>query len=331
MSRVSIKDVAKELGVAVSTVSLVLNGKSKEGGVSDALAEKVRIGAKAMNYEPNAFARGLRKGRSETIGLIISDISNPFFANLAFYVQEKAKKHGYSVIFTNTNESAEQMEKMISVLKNRNVDGFIIVPTEHSEKTIEQLIRDKYPVVLLDRYFKGVDTSCVVINNYKASMKATNLLLNMKCKRVALMAFKNSLQQIQDRRNGYVDAMSDKGLFDPMLIKEVDFNVLAEDVHEKMIELVSTGEMLDGILFTNGTLCINGLKTINSLKLKIPEDIKVACFDKSDIFQLMNVSIPYVQQPVPEMGKRAVELLLQHINQKDIPYTYEEFEAKLEC
>ena len=330
MAQVSIRDVAKKLGVAVSSVSLVLNGKDKEYRISEALAERIRNEAKAMGYKPNAFAKGLRNGRSETIGLVISDISNPFYANLAFHVQENAEKQGYSVVITNTNENTDKMEKMISILRSRRVDGFIIVPTEHSEKTVLQLVKDQFPVVLLDRYFKEINTSCVVVNNYRASMEATNLLLNLKCKRIALIALYNSLQQIQDRKNGYIDAMTDKGLYDPMLIKEVDFYSLVDDVQTKMIELVSNGEMVDGIFFANSTLCINGLKTLNSLKLEIPNDIKVACFDKSDLFQLMNVSIPYIKQPIPEMGKRAVELLISHIKQKDSSCVYEELQANLE-
>ena len=330
MARVSIKDVAKKLGVSVSTVSLVLNGKGKEGRVSDLLAEKIRYEAKAMNYKPNAFAKGLRNGRSETFGLIISDISNPFFGNLAFHVQENAEKHGYSVIFTNTNESTAKMEKMISILKSRNVDGFIIVPTEHSEKTIEQLVKEKYPVVLLDRYFNEVDTSYVVVNNYRASMEATNLLLNQKCKRIAMLLFNDSLQTMQDRRKGFIDAMTNKGLYDPALIKEVDFFTMVDDVQKIMTELVSSGNMVDGIFFANSTICINALKTLTSLKIEIPKDVRIACFDKSDFFHLINTSIPYVKQPVHEMGKRAVELLIGHIKQKDIPNIYEVLQANLE-
>ena len=219
---------------------------------------------------------------------------------------------------------------MVSILKSRNVDGFIIVPTEHSEKTIEQLVKDKYPVVLLDRYFKGVDTSYVVVNNYKASMEATNLLLNLKCRRIALVLFNDSLQTMQDRRKGYIDAMINKGLYDPVLIKEVNFNTMIVDIQKIMTELISSGEMVDGIFFANSTLCINALKTLTSLKLEISKNFKIACFDKSDYFQLINASIPYIQQPVPEMGKRAVELLIKHINQKDTPYVYEELQANLE-
>ena len=330
MARVSIRDVAKKTGVSVSTVSKVLNGKCKEGRVSDVLAERIRNEAQAMNYKPNGTAKALRSGRSETIGLILSDISNPFFGTMTFHIQKHAEKHGYSVIVANTSESTAKMEKMISIFKDRNVDGFIIVPTDHGEKTIEQLVRDKYPVVLLDRYFKGVNTSYVVVNNYRASLEATQLLLNLKCKRIALFLFDDSLQTMQDRRKGYIEAMTGRGLYDPLLIKEVNFNTMDADIPQKITELVSSGEMVDGIFFANSTIFIRAMKTLISLKLKIPEDVKIACFDKSDSFHLISTPVPYIRQPVPEMGKRAVELLIQHIRHKDSPYVHEELQAVLE-
>jgi len=329
MKRVSIKDIANRLNVSPAAVSLVLNGKEKVGRVGEALAEKIRNEAKAMNYEPNRFAKGLRSGRSETIGVIVADISNPFFAHLAFHIQEHAEKLGYSVIITNTNEQDEKMEKIISILKSRQVDGFIIVPTEHGEKQIEDLVRKKYPVVLLDRCFKGLDVSYVVVNNFQASLEATNLLLNLNCKRIAHVNYKYSMPHTQARKEGYIAAMTNRGLFDPKLIKEVDFWTMISDTQNAVMELISGDEKVDGFFFASNMIAVNALKKLIALKLEIPKDIKVVGFDKSDFFELSNCSIPYVQQPIPEMGKRAVELLIRHINQKDASHVCEELQAKL--
>ena len=326
---VSIKDVANQLGVSVASVSLALNGKSKKGRVSDALTEKIRITAKAMNYKPNSFAKGLRSGRSETIGLILADISNPFFAHLAFHVQENAEKCGYSVIITNTNFDIDKMRRMISVLKSHQVDGFIIVPTEHSEKLVEQLVMEKYPVVLLDRYFMDIDVSYVCVNNYHASMEATNLLLNMNCQRIAQVIIKDTSHHMQERKKGYIDAMTHRGLYDPKLIKEVNFTTLVNDVQKVIVDLVSSKEKVDGIFFTNNTTCVIALKTLIKLQLKIPKDIKVVCFDKSDFFDLSNISIPYIEQPISEMGRRAVELLIRKINKEDEHNVFEELQTTL--
>ena len=329
MARVSIKDVANRLGVSAATVSLVLNGRDKDGRISEVLAEKIRNEAKAMNYEPNSFAKGLRSGRSETIGLIVADISNSFFASLAFHIQEQAEKCGYSVIIANTNEKTNKMEKMISVLKSRQVDGFIIVPTEHGEEQIEKLIRDKIPVVLLDRYFKGIDVSYVGVNNYQAAMEATNLLLNLDCKRIVHMTYKHSISPMQERKEGYIAALTNRGLYDPKLIKEVEYWTMVNDIPNAVMELLSGDEKVDGFFFASTSIAFNVLKKLISLKLEIPKDVKAVCFSKSDIFELPNISIPYVQQPIPEIGKRAVELIIRHITQKDAPNVHEVLQAKI--
>jgi len=329
MPRVSIKDIASRLGVSAAAVSLVLNNKEKNGRVSEVLAERIRAEAQTMNYEPNRFAKGLRSGRSETIGLIVADISNPFFAHLAFHIQEHAEKFGYSVIITNTNEKLDKMEKNISILKSRQVDGFIIVPTEHGEKQIEKLVREKYPVVLLDRCFKAIDVSYVVVNNYQVSMEATNLLLNMNCKRIAHITYKYKIPPMQDRKEGYIAAMTHRGLYDPKLIGEVDFWTMADEIPDIVMDLLSNDEKVDGFFFSSSSLAFNALKKMIALKLEIPKDIKVVCFAKNDIFELANYPIPYIQQPIPEIGKRAVELIIGHITQKDLPNVHEVLQAKL--
>ena len=330
MARVSIKDVANRLGVSAATVSLVLNGKDKDGRISEVLAEKIRIEAKSMNYEPNSFARGLRSGRSETIGLIVADISNPFFAHLAFHIQENAEKYGYTVFITNSNESTEKMEKMISILKSRQVDGFIIVPTEHGEKLIDNLIRDKFPVVLLDRYYTEINTSYVTVNNFQASMEATNLLLNLNCKRIALVVYNICLPHMQDRKKGYIEAMTKKELYDPKLIKEVNYQTLNDDIQKAMTELVTDSEKVDGIFFASNTISIIGLKILLALRIDISKDVKVISFDRNDVFELSNFSIPFIQQPISEMGKRAVDLLFKQITQHDFSLVHEVLQTKLE-
>ena len=330
MTQTSIKDIANRVGVSTASVSLVLNGKDKNGRVGEVLAEKIRQEAKAMNYEPNRMAKGLRSGRSETIGLIVADISNPFFANLAFHIQEHAELYGYSVIITNSNEKTEKMEKMISVLRSRQVDGFIIVPTEHGEKPIEKLVNDKFPVVLLDRYFPEINVSYVSVNNYQASMEATNLLLNLNCNRIAQVIYKSSLQHMQARKEGFIAAVKKKDLYDPKLIKEVDYMTIAGDTQKAIMEIVSNEEKVDGIFFATNTISTIGLKVLAGLHIEIPKDMKVVCFDKNDALELSKDYIPYIQQPIPEMGKRAIDLLIKQIKTEMSPCISEELQAYLE-
>ncbi len=316
MSKVLLKDIAKELGVSSATVSLVLNGKEKEGRVSKIMADKIRQKAIDMNYEPNNLARSLRVGKTYTIGLIVADISNIFFSSLAFHIQEYAEELGYAVIIANTNESDVKMERMIDVLRSRQVDGFIIVPTENGEPIIEDIVKRKIPLVLLDRAFPNVQANHVVIDNYQASRNAVQYLLEKGCKRPALFIYDTCLMHMQERKRGYIDAMKSAGLYNPDLIKEVRFSNLKCDIEKGLDDLVKgkDKEHIDAVYFATNTISMLGVKHLMDLKINIKEDLKIVCFDKSDAFDFIDFPMPYIVQPIPEMGKYAVDLLVQQID-----------------
>jgi len=313
MTRVSIKNIAQQLNVSTATVSLVLNGKEKEGRVGKEMADKIRKVASEMNYEPNNLARGLRIGRSQTIGLIVADISNPFFASLAFYIQEQAEKFGYSVIITNTNESDLKMEKMVGVLKSRQVDGFIIVPTEHGKSYIENLMKQNIPVVLIDRFFPELNVSSVVVDNYSASVKAVESLIRQGCKKIGLVIYQNALQNMLERKRGYIDALNKYGYYNPSLIKEVNYSLISNDIVLAIEGLLTKENYPDGIFFATNTLSTMGIKQLMRMRMDIQNEIKVISFDKNEAFEFMDIAIPYILQPIPEMGKSAVELLVDQI------------------
>jgi Transcriptional regulators len=315
--RVSLKDIAHELGVSIAAVSLVLNGKEKEGRVGKEMAEKIRNKAREMHYEPNNIARGLRIGRTQTIGLIIADISNLFFANLAFHIQEHAEKFGYSVIITNTNESDLKMEKMTNILKGRQVDGFIIVPTENGAPYVKDLIKRGIPVVLIDRYFPGEGVSSVVVDNYTSSRNALTCLIDQGCKNIGLVIYKSTLQHMIERKRGYIDVLTEAGLYNPSFIKEINYSLITNDIFIAIESLLMKENNIDGIFFATNTLSMLGIKQLMNLNVKIPEDVKVVCFDKSEVFDFINIPLLYIQQPIPEMGKNAVELVIEQIKRKN--------------
>jgi len=150
--QVSLKDIAERVGVSNATVSLVLNGKEKGGRVGVEMSRKIRDVSKELNYKPNNLARSLRVGRSKAIGLVVADITNPFFTDLSFQIQEYAEKLDYTVIITNTNESVEKMNRMIDILKAYRVDGFLVIPPELGEFSLKKTDDNKVPLVLIDRH-----------------------------------------------------------------------------------------------------------------------------------------------------------------------------------
>lgn len=313
--QVSIKTIAQKVGVSNATVSLVLNGKDTGGRVGKETAEKIRKTAKELNYEPNHLARGLRMGKSQTIGLVIADISNPFFAHLAFHIQEYAEKYDYSVIITNTNESDEKLVKILDVLSGHQVDGLIVVPTEHGKPYVEKLVEKKFPLVLLDRWYPGLQTCYVAIDNYQASRDAVQYLIDNTCKRIALFCYASDLPHMQERRRGYTEVMRKVGLYNKNLIKGINYVSMEKDIRKAMDELwaFKGKDKMDGIFFATNTISLSGIKYLLEKKIKIPKDVKIVCFDKSDAFDFTEFSLPYVLQPIPEMGKMAVDMLMNQI------------------
>lgn len=315
--QISLKDIAEKVGVSSATVSLVLNGKEKGGRVGVEMAKRIRNVAKELNYKPNNLARGLRMGRSQAIGLIVADIANPFFADLSFRIQEYAEKLNYTVIITNTNESVEKMDRMIDILKAQQVDGYLIVPTEYGESSVKNLIDNSVPIVLIDRYFPEMEVNYVIVNNYSASKKITEYLISSGCQRIVMVNYKNRLIHIQERERGYIDALNEANLCDNELIKRVSYGNLHEEMHDIIKELVSGEDRVDGVFFATNSLAIAGIKQLIRLHINIPEEIRVACFDKNETLSLFGAKIPHANQPIPEIGKQAVDLLIKQIENKN--------------
>lgn len=312
MKKVSIKDIAQKAGVSNATVSLVLSGKVKKGRVSKETTELIREIAKELNYQPNNLARSLQSGRSRTVGLLVADISNPFFGLLAFYVQEQMEKSGYAVFIMNTNESDVQMGKMIDILKNRQVDGYIIVPTQHGESYIQQLVDAHTPLVLIDRYYPAIQTYSVMLDGYQASFRATRLLIGKGCKRIGLLVYDGTQSHMSDRKYGYVDALKQEGIYHPELVREVNFSNFHEDVSKGISELLAL--QIDGLFFVTISISLAGIRALVNEGVKIQEDIQVVCFDRSEVFDFMPHPIPYIQQPVEAMARKAVDLLLEQMD-----------------
>lgn len=171
------QDIADRLGISRGTVSLVLSGKAKADRVSAETSLKVKQMASKMNYYPNDIAPSLTTGVTMTIGVIVTDISNEFFGNLTFNILEGAKRYGYSVITTNTNESLEEFNNAVTVLINKQADGIILVPVDGGQKVVERIIDRHIPMVQIDRFYSEIDASHVTVDNYKASLEATELLM----------------------------------------------------------------------------------------------------------------------------------------------------------
>src|SRR5690606_6467904 len=316
--KISLKDIAQKVGVSTALVSYVLSGKEKEGRVGQEMAEIIRETAKKLNYQPNQIAKSLKSGRSYTIGLIVADISNPFFAHIARTVEDEAKNDGYTTIFGSSDENAEKSKHLIDALINRQVDGFIIAPTENSEKQIAYIKSLQIPFVLIDRYFPDIEANYVVIDNYNAAYNATQHLLTKGYKIISLIVYDNSLIHMADRTRGYQDALRDYGIeVDPSLIGRINFADTKRSTQQNIDRLLGNTPAVEAFLFATNTLSVEGLKYLNELHYIIPKDVAIVCFDESDSFDFFYCTLTSISQPLQEIAKKAVRILIDQIDHKD--------------
>lgn len=311
--KVSIKDIAHSLGVSTALVSYVLNGKEKEARVGKEIAEKIRKTAKELNYQPNQIARSLKSGKTYTIGVIVADISNPFFANISRIIEDEAKKNGYTVIFGSSDESPDKLRDLIDVFLNRQVDGLVISPTIHSESYIADLQRRKVPFVLIDRYFPQLKSNYIATDNYKAAYDAVSHLIKVGYQRICMIAYSVELVHMLERKGGYLDALKEHNLSETGLLREVSHVNLKEDVENVIQDLISKNS-IDAIFFATNSLATSGLKILNKFNLKIPDDLAIVTFDESEAFDFFYSPLTFVRQPSVTMAKEAVRVILQSIN-----------------
>jgi len=316
--KVSLKDIAEKAGVSVTTVSIVLNGRAKDMKISEAMARKILALGEKMNYRPNHFAKGLRTGKTNTIGLIVDDISNYFFGHLANIVEEEADKLGYTVMFCSSENNDGKSRHILNMLVDKHMDGYIIAPTKAMLPELEKLVKEKKPAVLIDRYYQQLDSSYVTIDNVNGSLEAVNYLAKKGYRRIALVTnFTDQLQMIQ-RMEGYQQGLKQNHLkLDQQIIKKIPFGLTDEKVVKEIKDFVELNEnKMDAIFFTSNNLGVAGLEALRSIEKRIPDDISVICFDDNDLFRLGMPGISVVSQPIKDIAKKAVEILIQQINQR---------------
>jgi LacI family transcriptional regulator len=317
--KVSLADIAMALGVSKTLVSMVLNGKGDENGISKKTQERVMELAESMNYKPNQFARGLRMGRSNTIGLIVSDISNPFYSRLARSVEDAVSESGYNLMICSSDESEEKEMKLLEMLINKQVDGIILSSTLDSTEHIEGLQNENFPFVLIDRIYNDFETNTVVVDNKLGAYEAVDFIINNGHKKIAAFVISPAHISTQvDRLEGYKDALKKHSIPLNQYYQKV---IPREEIYQTVCQILTewkTDHMMPTAIFVaNNQIAIGSLEAIRDLGLSIPKDISIVSFDDIDLFKLYSPPITSVIQPINSIARNAVEILLDNIKIKD--------------
>jgi LacI family transcriptional regulator len=311
--KVNLKDIADRVGVSTALVSYVLNNK-KEGRIKKSVAERIRTVATEMNYRANQIAKSLKTNKTFTIGLIVADISNPFSSGLARKIEDEADRNNYTVIFGSSDENAVRSNKLIDTFLNRQVDGLIITPAENTASQIITLQRQDVPFVLVDRYFPEIDADYVALDNFEASFSAIEHLASRGYKRIGMISLNTSLFNIQERTRGYISGLGKNGLaFDKDLLVEVGNDDMKVGVENAIDKMRANKEPVDALLFAANALTMHGLKYINALQIKVPDQLAIISFDRTNAWDLFYAPLTYINQPLSEIGRVATKILLEKI------------------
>lgn len=315
MKKVSLADVAKSLGVSKTLVSLVLNGKGDEKGINKDTQQRVRDKVKELNYKPNQFARGLRVGKSNTIGLVVADISNAFYAKMCRSIEDHCTLNGYNLIICSSDEKPEKESELIGMLIDRQVDGLIISTTQKNNSDIKMLKKNDFPFVLIDRNVDAIDTNYVVVDNIDGAKQVVNHLVKLGNERIGHITITPAhISTIKERVEGYKQALRDNGIpASNKLIKEVSFDNLKADVKKQVKDLLAPPNKVTALFVANNNIAVACLESLNELGMRIPQDVALVSFDDIDAFNLCYPPVTAIDQPIGEMGKKAVDIILDEI------------------
>lgn len=316
----NIRDVAKKAGVSVATVSRVVN---KNGYVKESTLEKVNKAISELNYSPNAIAVSLNNKKTKTLGLILPDITNPFFPELAKAVEEVANQNGYTMILCNSNGLLEKEMEHIEMLERKYADGIILASDSYTEEGFKGT---DLPVVLVDRG-ANPNYSSITANNFSGAVMATKHLLKQGCKKIAHIAGPEDVLTAAERLKGYQSVVKDSDWYAEGLIIHANYNTQeAITATKKLLRIYSN---IDGIFASNDLIAIGCLKAIRSMGMKVPEDIAVIGFDGISLTDLIIPQLSTIKQPVYEMGEAAANILIKEIESGQKEPLFKKFDVTL--
>lgn len=320
MKKVRLEDIASKMGVSKTLVSMVLNGYGDKNGIKKETQERVIALTRELDYKPNQVARSLRLGKSNTIGLIVADISNAFYAKMARNIEDECNKYGYNLIICSSDEKDAKEASLIRMLKDKQVDGLIISSTLVDNTEIMVMKQENFPFVLVDRYFPEIsDTNYVVIDNYKSSFKAVKYLIDLGHVNIAMLSISPShLTSVKDRNKGYFDALKKGNInTDHYLHCQIPFENIEQSVEYSVEKLLRYDQKVTAILTVNQNIALATLKSLKKYDVKIHDDISLITFDDLPVFELITPSISTISQPLDIISKNAVSILMEEINHKE--------------
>ena len=311
-SKATLKQIAKELHVSVSTVSKALNDSPE---ISEQTKIKVQEYAKLKNYKPNVIGLNLKNRKTKTIGVIIPNILNSFFAKVFTGIEKVADEKGYNVITCISNESIEKEIHTLDMLSNGTIDGFILSISEEAQKLQEfghfnEIINDGTPIVMFDRISDEVECDKVIVDDFDSSIDATQHLINLGCKKIALFSSIDNLSVGKLRAEGYFKALEKNNI---ALNKNLIVLSDSEDDFDAKVKALFETNTIDGIFALDEHAAVSAIKMGLKNNYKIPEELSIIGFADGVWSRRLTPSLSTLSQHGPEIGEAAAKLLIERL------------------
>jgi LacI family transcriptional regulator len=315
----TIQDVAKRAGVAPITVSRFINNS---GYCSQETRMRVEAAIAELGYVPNRLASGLRSNRTNTVALVLTDITNPFFTTIARGVEDTASDAGYMVIFCNTDESFTEETKYLRLLLEQRVDGIILVPALNTHDSVTYIQNHDTPIVLLDRRVSGVNADTVRCDSELGAYELTRLLLSLGHHQIAVLSGPRGTSTAEDRVTGSLSALDEANL--QHSAAQVFYGSFTQESgYEMTRQAMAANPKPTAIFAANNFIAIGALKALQDLGVRVPEDVAVVGFDDLPAAMITFPFLTVAAQPAYEMGRKATEILLARLS-KDAPEQFQE-------
>ncbi|GAK13958.1 predicted transcriptional regulator of the myo-inositol catabolic operon [Geomicrobium sp. JCM 19039] len=304
----TIREVAKEAGVSVATVSRVMRETDK---VSKEKRERVLEAIDRLNYQPNMIARFLRTSKTRTVLVVVPDITNPFFSNVLTGIQNYANQTGYHVLLFNAVNIRNQNHELMEMLGQKQVDGIIML-TSQVEKSLLEKMNEAYNLVLACEYIDGIDVPTVAIDNISSSRKMTNHLIQIGYRKIAHISGELDIVLSVDRLKGYKQALYEASMDVPnAYIQEGDFSY--EAGYNLTLKLLSLEEPPDAIFAASDEMAMGAVQAAQSKGIQIPEDIAIVGFDDIKMASIFSPALTTIAQPTLNIGSKAMELAIKRM------------------
>ncbi len=304
----TIKDVAKLSNVSIGTVSRYINGHK----IKEANRLKIEQAIEQLNFTFNPIARGLRTNKTYTIGVLIPRITDIFCTQVIEGIEDILNPLNYGLVICSANDSLKQQIEKMNYLKNKHVDGIIIMPVTSSELQIDEIIDEGIPVVLIDRLVKDCELDAVVCDNVNGAYSAVEMIINRGHKKIGIISGPTEIYTAQERLTGYLRALTDYNI-------EINNDYIVYSEYSKhggvdaFQQLLNLEERPTAIFTTNYPITVNSMKTMMEKGLQIGKDISICGYDQTELFQMFNPPVSVVVQPCKDIGIQAAEILLKRM------------------